>query len=215
MIQLERGYLLQNSVNKIPLVWKRFVIHLSFILFRFRLWRLSFITLFISSHQPLFPFSRRVHRGHLFLQSKTRKYVLWGNFMKHKIFSRDILTFQLSLRRTVVVYKRTLFLTIHCRQNVLTQLWLLKWFSVYYKKKPLKCDLTIQYFSWLFHTVLTISAVSAWKKQRWKMVVNVKEKYEISRNSKYDDTFIPSRQEQLSFKTDFPHLICCVSFFEP
>ena len=134
MIQLERGYLLQNSVNKIPSVWKRFVIHLSFLFFRFRLWRLSFITLFISSHQPLFPFSRRVHLGHLFLQSKTRKYVLWGNFMKHKIFSRDILTFQLSLRRTVVVYKRTLFLTIHCWQNVLTQLWLLKWFSVNYKK---------------------------------------------------------------------------------
>ena len=134
MIQLECGYLFQNSVNKIPLVWKRFVIHLSFLLFRFRLWRLSFITLFISSHQPLFPFSRRVHLGHLFLQSKTRKYVLWGNFMKHKIFSRDILTFQLSLRRTVVVYKRTLFLTIHCWQSVLTQLWLLKWLSVYYKK---------------------------------------------------------------------------------
>ena len=31
------------------------------------------------------------------------------------------------------------------------------------QKKPLKCDLTIQDFCWLFHTVLAISAVSAWK----------------------------------------------------
>ena len=140
-VNLPKIYIWFNSnaviyfrTNKIPLVWKRFVIHLFFLLFRFRLWRLSFIALIISSHQPLFPLSRRVHLGHLFLQSKTRKYVLWGNFMKHKIFSRDILTFQLSFRRTVVVCKRTLFLSIRCWQNVLTQLWLLKWFIVYDKK---------------------------------------------------------------------------------
>ena len=97
--------------------------------------------------------------------------------------------------------------------------------SVFITKKTLKCDLTIQHFSRLFHTVLAVSAVSTWKKQGWKKIVNVKEKYEITRNSKFHlgtisnsascDTFIPSRQEQLSFKTDFPHWTCCVPFFEP
>ena len=89
-------------------------LHLSFLFFRFGLWRLSFISLFISLHQPLFPFSRRVHRGHLFLQSKTRKYLLWVTFMKNRIFSRDILAFQLSLWRYLAVYKRTLFLNWLC-----------------------------------------------------------------------------------------------------
>ena len=186
MIQLERVYLLQNFINNIPLVWKWFVIwkkiifiFLSFF-FRFGLWRFSFISLFVSSHQPLSLFSRRVHRGHLFLQSKTRKCLLWVTFMKHKIFSRDILTFQLSFWRYLQAHS---VLNNELLAERLTQLWLLKWFSVYYKK-PLKSDLTIQYFTRLFRTVLTISAVSTWKNKGEK-VVNVKEKYEILRNSKF------------------------------
>ena len=42
--------------------------------------------MFTSLHQPLFPFSRRVHRGHLFLQSKTRKFLL--NIRWYFIFER-------------------------------------------------------------------------------------------------------------------------------
>ena len=192
---------------------------------RFRLWRLSFITLFIFPHQPLFPFSRRVHLGHLFLQSKTRKYLLWGNFMKHKIFSRDILAFQLSFLRNVVIYKCTLFLTKHFRQNALTQFWLRKWVSVYYKKTfevRLNYPIFFLVIPYRFDHLCRLYLKKIRVKKRslmWKKI------YEISRDGKFHlgtiwnsaswDTFIPSRQEQLYFETDFPHWISCVPFFEP
>ena len=169
MIQLQRGYLIQNSVNNIPLVWERFVIWKNilyivfFLFFRFRLWCLSFNTLFISSHQPLFLSSRRVHRGHLFLQSKTKKIFAVREFHEAKdIFERhfsisSILSEKRSRLPAHFVLNYTLLAEhIHPIIGV-------KVIQCLLQKKPLTCDLTIQDFCWLFHTVLAISAVSAWK----------------------------------------------------
>ena len=103
---------------------------------------------------------------------------IWVTFMKHKIFSRDILAFQLSFWRYLAVYKRTLFLTMHCWQNALTQLWLLKWFSVYYKKNfkvRLNYPIFFSVIPYRFDHLCRLSL----KRQAWKRVVNVKEKYEI------------------------------------
>ena len=65
---------------------KEHSLRFSFLFFRFRLWRFLFISMFTSLQQPLFPFSRRVHHGHLFLQSKTRKFL--PNICWYFIFER-------------------------------------------------------------------------------------------------------------------------------
>ena len=169
MIQLQRGYLIQNSVNNIPLVWERFVIWkniLNIFLFFSSVFACgvcpsilcSFLHTNLCSYLPvasiaaIFSFNQRqiIFAVREFHEAK-------DIFERHFSIS-TILSEKRSRLQAHFVLNYTL-LTEHSHPIIGVKVIQ----CLLQKKKPLTCDLNIQDFCWLFHTVLAISSVSAWK----------------------------------------------------